>query len=80
MKELPTRLLSNTPTRQVFIFGDMLIDYKTNGSEATILIKNTTTSKTVDIVYITSTKMGNSYLLTVRDSFGAYQSIKTPPT
>ncbi len=78
MKEFPTKLIVNTPTRQVFIFGYLLIDYKTNGNEATILIKNTTTSKTVDIVYITSTKMGNSYLLTVRDSFGAYQSIKTP--
>ncbi|WP_048058265.1 hypothetical protein [Pyrococcus yayanosii] len=45
MKEFPTRLLVNTPTRQVFIFGDILIDYKTNGNEATILIKNTSIDK-----------------------------------
>ncbi|KUH32611.1 hypothetical protein APY94_09305 [Thermococcus celericrescens] len=78
MKELPTRLLVNTPTRQVFIFGDILIDYKTNGNEATILIKNTTTDKMVDVVYMTSTKIDNSYLLTVRDSSGANYSIRTP--
>ena len=78
MKEFPTKLLVNTPTRQIFIFGDLLIDYKTNGNEATILIRNTSTGKIMDVVYMTSTKIGNSYTLTVRDSSGVSYSIRTP--
>ena len=78
MKELPTKLLVDTPTRQVFIFVDILIDYRTNGNKATILIKNTSTDKIVDVVYIASTKIDNSYILTVRDSSGANYSIRTP--
>lgn len=77
MKNFKTKLLVDTPTRQVFIFGDILVDYKTNGSAAKILITNTTSGKIVDVLHITSTRTGDSYLLTVRDCYGVTYSTKT---
>ena len=78
MKDFQAKLLVDTPTRQVFTFGELLIDYKTNGREATITIKNVTTNKIIDTIYLTSTKIGNSYLLTVKDASGITYSTKTP--
>lgn len=78
MKDFQAKLLVNTPTRQVFTFGDLLIDYKTNGREAKIIIKNTTTSEIIDVVHITSTRIGYSYLLTVKDTSGVAYSTRTP--
>ena len=78
IKNFHIHLLMNTPTRQVFTLGELLIDYQTNGREATITIKNTTTGRIIDIIYLISTKIGNSYLLTVEDSSGITYSTKTP--
>ncbi len=78
MKDLQAKLLVDTPTRQVFTFGDLLIDYRTTGREAKIVIKNTTTSEILEVVHITSIKIGNSYLLGVKDASGATYSAVTP--
>ncbi|WP_297068409.1 hypothetical protein [Thermococcus sp.] len=78
IKDFQTKLLVNTPTRQLFTFGDLLVDYRTNGKEAKIIIKNTTTSEIIDVVHITSTRIGDSYLLTVKDASGVAYSTRTP--
>ncbi len=78
IEDFQTKLLVNTPTRQLFTFGDLLIDYKTNGREAKIIIKNTTTGNITNVIYITSTKIDDSYLLTVKDTSGITYSTRTP--
>ncbi|ASJ06360.1 glycine zipper family protein [Thermococcus pacificus] len=78
MKEFPTKLLVDTPTRQTFVFGDLLVDYRTNGIEAKIIITNTTTGEIIDVVHLTSTKINDSYILTMEDTSGTTYSIRTP--
>lgn len=78
MRDFQAKLLADTPTRQIFTFGDLLIDYKTNGREAKIIIKNTTTSKIIDVIHVTSTKVGDLYLLTLKDTSGVTYSTMTP--
>ncbi len=78
MENFQTKLLVNTPTRQLFTFGDLLVDYRTNGREAKIIITNTTTGEIIDVVHLTSTKIHDSYILTVEDTSGVTYSMRTP--